>query len=154
MHAMAVKKTFPACQKTQWERTTLGIGKKYYVNMNWYLHICQCSKISVISWFSVELLLEISNLLATIVQLVKLFLCIFKLCTACPPHLLLCNFLDSSWVDNFLNFPKLFLILIDVLRLILPLEWFQKYSVNWVVSSHTLRNLVWISMGANNFMIL
>ena len=70
-------KTFPVCQKTQWEKTAIEAGKRYYVNVIWYLDVWQSSNIFLILWLSGELLPEFLQLLMTIVQVLKLLPCIF-----------------------------------------------------------------------------
>ena len=107
-------KTFPVCEKTQWEKTTIGGGKRYNVNVIWYPDVWQRSNIFLILWHSGEFLPELLKLLRTIVQVLKRLPCVFKLCAACPPHSILYHSIDSAWVDNFLDFPNLFLILIHV----------------------------------------
>ena len=52
---------------------------------------------------------------------------------------------------NLLNFPNIFLILIHVLQIISPTEWFKECSMNYVVSSCALRNLKLVNMGPNSF---
>ena len=60
-------KTFPAYQKTYWKNMTIGGGKRHSVNMNRYLDVWQSSNIFLILWLSGELLLELLQLLRTIV---------------------------------------------------------------------------------------
>ena len=144
-------KTFPACQKTQSEKTTIGGGKRYHVKVIWYSDVWQSSNISLISWLSEELLPELLQLLRTIVHMLKRLPCILWLCAACPPTSILQNSFDSSWVDNLLDFPNLFLVLTHVLRLVSPSEWIEKCSMDYVVPLCILRNLKSISVRTNCF---
>ena len=101
-------------------------------------------------WLSGELQIELVQFLEIIIKVVKHLLRVFQLYIAYLLHLILYNFLDSSSMNNLLEFLNVFLILVHVLRLASPFEQFKEYSINYVVLSYILRNLQSIGIGDNS----
>ena len=116
--------TFPAYQKPNWEKPTIGGDKRYYINVNRYLDVWQYSNIFPIVWLSKKLLCELLQLLSTIITVIKHLPCTFWLFACWRLLLIMYNAFDPSGVYNILNFPNLFLVLLHIFRRVSPCEWF------------------------------
>ena len=63
---------------------------------------------------------------------------------------MLYNSFDLSCFANSLDFPNILLVLVHILRLLSPPEWFEEYNIDYIVPSSACRNTNLTEVGSNS----
>lgn len=109
------------------------------------------SKFSYIQQLGRIVCIEFSNLVWTIVQLIKCFPGIFKLSVANSQYSVINNASNFVRINNRLDLINIQVIVIHLLILIPSVKWLEKDNVYYIMPTSTFRDLQSIYISTNSF---